>query len=313
MEISDGDEISPVSIAQTAGQLITGFPPDPSQVLGSDVINETKVLDITGSNGSYVGDGSIIYQGPQAGGDLMDRPLSGYLAHSSAAEGIELERTMDMTTIARNIDSAGTFTVDGQKISVLDYIPGGDIVQATSGNVDPAKLIIELAHYGSVNSQETRQEAFHQESKDENVSNVAEEEQYQNSIKSNDSFEGQKNLEKHQTQDVDAQYADQAQKAQDLESLSLQHRLDLHTVVETSDQSEVLTSIHAHGQTLELKTVFEARSPDHQEEQKEAESHVKDLVHSPLEETESKKPDMIFRSKVLAHLDAAARDEGIEY
>jgi hypothetical protein len=243
----------------------------------------------------------------------MDRPLSGYLAHSSAAEGIELERTMDMTTIARNIDSAGTFTVDGQEISVLDYIPGGDIVQATSGNVDPAKLIIELAHYGSVNSQETRQEAFHQESKDENVSNVAEEEQYQNSIKSNDPFEGQKNLEKHQTQDVDAQYADQAQKAQDLESLSLQHRLDLHTVVETSDQSEVLTSIHAHGQTLELKTVFEARSPDHQEEQKEAESHVKDLVHSPLDETESKKPDMVFRSKVLAHLDAAARDEGLEY
>ena len=91
----------------------------------------------------------------------------------------------------------------------------------------------------------------------------------------------------------------------------LRHRLDLDTAIETSDQSRVTTEIHAHGRTLTIDTEFEARAQDNSEERAEAEDHVHEASRAATEETENSAPDMHFRSKVQAHLDAASRDDGM--
>lgn len=293
-------------------------------------------VDVTGLHGAQVDDGSVLHHGPSEGGDLLDRPSAGYMAHSSAGNGLELQQDGDVSQIARDIDKAGTFTIDGQEISVLDYVPGGDYVQMAAGNVNPSQLAMGLLHHGMERQMRMGEDISEVQGEDGTVevglmvargqsSGVATEAGMQNG---QDHEENALVMEEGFGRGEDASAdtvvitsargsgsvakgPDADQNARDMESLALQHRMDLDTAVQTSDQQTVHTQMHAHGRTLEVETNFEATAPDNREEREEAAEHVQDVAHSAMTETESSRPDMHFRSRVMAHLDAQARDEGI--
>lgn len=265
-------------------------------------------IDVTGLHGAQIDSGSIMHHGPADGGDLLDRPSAGYMAHSSSTNGIELQHDGEVTTIARHMDKAGTFNVDGNEISVLDYIPGGDMVQMAAGNIDPSQIMMTIAQHGIQNQMSHDTVGTPGRTRTEvGAADVAE----SNDGSSINAEEGRVDRIGRKV-DADGQHIPDAdENARDMEALALQHRIDLDTAVETSDQYRVHTEIHAHGRTLVIDTDFEATAKDNSFERAEAAEHVEEVAHAPVGEMEHSRPDMHFRSKVQAHLDAAAQDEGM--
>lgn len=279
-------------------------------------------VDVTGMHGTQIDSGSVMHHGPAAGGELLDRPSAGYMAHASTTNGVEVEHGLDVSTIARDIDKAGTFSAGGHDISVLDYMPGGDVVQMAAGNVNPSQLAMMALSHGmsrEMNADDGGSLSM-VDGKNEGVTG---------SQTGSDGMRADGNGVADQRggamdqagsagdaprQRFDAngvRIPDADENARDMEALAIAHRLDLDTAVETSDQQTVRSEIHAHGRTLEIETNFEATAPDNAEERAEASEHVEDVVHSAVNEMEHTRPDMRFRSKVMAHLDAASKDEGM--
>ena len=295
-----------------------------------------QTVDVTGLNGAHVDTGSTLHHGPEEGGELLERPSAGYMAHASSDTGIEMHQGMDVSTLARNVDQAGTFGVGGDAISVMDYLPGGDMVQMAAGHVDPSQLAMTIAQHG-----------MQQEMSNGGMGDVALARDGIGAAGGSDAqTAGHSGVESGSTGPAGSpagaggqpggdghaangagtaavgagvkrvaadgsRIPDADEDARDLEALAFQHRMDLDTAVETSDQARVHTQIHAHGRTLEIDTDFEAFAKDNGAERAEAAEHVREAAHSPLSEMEHTRPDMHFRSKVQAHLDAASRDEGM--
>lgn len=278
-------------------------------------ISHGSATDVTGLNGEQVTDGSIMHHGPTDAGELLDRPSGGYLAHASAANGVGVEQGHDISHIARNIDDAGTLTVDGNRIAVLDYVPGGDFVQLAAGHANPTQIMMTLAQHGIA------QEMGHANPDGTTGGHEAGRARDTTVGMGDDAFESEATAGRMggaaggrgrtASSGVGQHVPDGAENAQDLEELALMHRRDLDVAVETSDQASVHTQIHAHGRTLEIDTQFEARAPDNDLERAEAAEHVGEVAHGATAEHEHDAPRMHFRSKVQAHLDAMAQDEGL--
>jgi hypothetical protein len=287
------------------------------------VLPGSEPVDVTGLSGSHIDSGSVMHHGPVDGGMQIDRPSTGYLAESSVSHGVEMEKGLDVSTIARDVDKAGSMTIDGQTYSVLDYMPGGDFVQMAAGSVNPAQLMMSLGQYGMKRQMESgapgnvpasgasagQSQSDAARGADGLPIEGASGERSPSEIARQARAGGHEAVAAaraagHHVPDAD-------ENARDLERLALQHRLDLDTAVETSDSARVHTEVHAHGRTLEIDTDFEATARSNTEERAEAAEHVMETTHASLSETEHTRPDMRFRSKVQAHLDAAAQDQGL--
>lgn len=307
-------------------------------------IPTTGPVDVTGLHGGQIDTGSVMHHGPSEGGELLDRPSAGYMAHSSAGNGLEIQQGHDVSTIARDMDKAGTFTVGDHQIAVLDYMPGGDLLQMAGGSVNPGQMMMSLAQHGL-------QQQMEQGGSDGSVAmidgarmpgvgtgGIASPDGFAASDQGGGAVQGGRHVPAESGEHVDGggiadgQHAiagitaagrprkldahgnhipDADENARDMETLGLQHRMDLDTAVETSDQQRVHTELHAHGRTLEIDTDFEATARSNSEERAEAAEHVEEMIHAPSGEMEHSRPDMHFRSRVQAHLDAAAHDDGM--
>lgn len=295
-------------------------------VNGLDEVLHQEPADVTGLAGAQVDTGSVLHHGPSSGGELLDRPVAGYMAESSAHSGLSVEQsTSEVSRIARDLNEAGTFTHDGQSYEVLDYIPGGDFVQIAAGTANPTQIMMTIAQHGIIN--QMRQQDLGSGGQATEAGGIgdpataphrggaidgARDEGRGRSVaggQGSASNDGGRSIADAGHDDHDLPDADE--NARDREALMLRHRLDLDTAIETSDQSRVTTEIHAHGRTLTIDTEFEARAQDNSEERAEAEDHVHEASRAATEETENSAPDMHFRSKVQAHLDAASRDDGM--
>lgn len=284
-------------------------------------------VDVTGMNGSQIDSGSVLHHGPSEGGELLDRPSAGYLAHASTDSGVALTHDMDVSTIARDINDAGTFSTGSGSVSVMDYLPGGDMVQLAAGQVDPSQIAMGALQQGmerqmadgGVHSATTAGGGAMDPSGLQDAS--ARQPGVQTTggpVPQDGASDGGSAASGGGTtaaiaaaRSFGGHVPDADENARDMEALAFQHRLDLDTAVETSDSAHVHTEIHAHGRTLEIDTDFEATAHDNAEERAEAAEHVREATHSPLSEMEHSRPDMHFRSKVHAFLDAASRDEGM--
>lgn len=286
-------------------------------------------MDVTGMHGAQIDSGSVLHHGPVEGGELMDRPSAGYMAHASADNGIALSQETDVSTIARSINDAGTFSTGSGTVSVMDYLPGGDMVQLAAGQVDPSQIAMSVMQQGMeqqlAHGSGHAAGAAHAGGAAFDPSGM----HHAGSPHHASGGEGGGGGNGHLAVDGQpldgstnaagiaaaraghAHIPDADENARDMEELAVQHRLDLDTAVQTSDRAHVHTEVHAHGRTLEIDTDFEATAPDNAEERAEAAEHVREATHSPLSEMEHSRPDMHFRSKVHAFLDAASRDEGI--
>ncbi len=286
-------------------------------VNGLDGVIHQDPTDVTGLAGAQIDGGSTFHHGPAAGGDMLERPAAGYMAESSAHSGVTLDQDVSgISTIARDVNEAGTFTYDGQSYEVLDYIPGGDLVQIAAGSANPTQIMTTLAQHGIAQQMRGGDPSAgdrHAPAGPDPVGGSSTTMEAGGSSTPNDAAGSQRGDASRSIADpVHGQHVPDAdENARDREALMLQHRMDLDTAVETSDQSRVVTEVHAHGRTLSIDTEFEARAPDNAEERAEAEEHVHEAARSATDETENATADMRFRSKVQAHLDAASRDEGM--
>lgn len=285
--------------------------------------------DVTGLTGANISDGSVLHHGPEEGGEMLDRPSAGYLAHASASNGVAIEPVgNDVSEIARSIDKAGTLQIDGHSIEVLDYLPGGDIVQMASGTVDPGQMLMKLAQHGieqqmapggSVPQAEGRKitgEEMPRTSVGENgaenpAGSGSEDVMADGSPDDPMSPNGMTSTTASATGRKARRAPDADENARDLEILGLEHKLDVDTVIQTSDVAQVHTEIHAHGRTLEIETDFEAMKPDNEEERREAADHVEQVARGGRDQVDHDEPGIHIRSKIAAHLDAASKDEGI--
>jgi len=291
--------------------------------------------DVTGLGGANVPDGSTLHHGPAEGGQLLDRPSAGYMAHASTSQGVELEPQAEgISNIARGMNEAGTMTVDGQTIQVLDYMPGGDFVQMAAGQVDPGQMLMKIAQHGI--SEEVEKSGGGAMTLEPGTASTGVRPGDPSAPSHSDRSDGSGrpgDPEGHDAtsttegdpahgaaaggQDVAAKRAagqhvpDADENARDLEALSFQHRLDVDTAIQTSDHAEVHTQIHAHGRTLEIDTDFDATKPNNDEERAEAAEHVNEVARGGHDEVNLDEPGMHMRSRIAAHLDAMSRDEGI--
>lgn len=271
--------------------------------------------DVTGLAGANIGDGSHIHHGPEEGGDILDRPSAGYMAHASATNGITVgPQQGGISEIARSIDKAGTLEIDGHAIDVLDYLPGGDYVQMASGGVDPGQMLMKLAQHGvqhelAAHASPTSGNADGNHIHDgTGVDRVTQGED--DSAVPPGQTEGRTAIG-GPGRAPGRHMPDSDENARDLEALSLEHKLDVDTAIQTSDVAQVHTEIHAHGRMLEIDTNFEAVKPDSDEERREAAEHVDDLARGGRDELDHDEPGIHIRSRIAAHLDAASRDEGL--
>lgn len=269
--------------------------------------------DVTGLAGANVGDGSVMHSGPAEGGDPLDRPSAGYLAHASVDSGVSVgEADGGMSSIARDINQAGTLEIDGQKIEVLDYIPGGDMLQMASGDVDPGQVLMKMAHHAMTQEGATQSANGASSINPQGYGNPAEN---ANEALTNteDAGEGaaDRNNETGSSVVGAGRVPDADENARDLEALAFQHKLDVDTAIQTSDTAQVHTQLHAHGRTLEIDTDFEATKPDNSEERQDAAEHVQEVAGAVRDEVNRDEPNMHIRSRIAAHLDAVSKDEGM--
>lgn len=286
-----------------------------------DMFEGAEATDVSGLSAGSIGDGSLMHHGPIEGGAALDRPSAGYMAQASLDEGVSIDSPESgVSNIARDINQAATLEIDGQEIQVLDYIPGGDMIQLAAGQANPGQVIMQLAHQGI-----TREMMMNQSGGTIDVQQAMTE----NSASGIDQGSGAQDQNGSSNVGVDAgvdasagaagaagaaamqRVPDADENARDLEALIIQHRQDVDTAVQSTDIAQVHTEIHAHGRTLEINTDFEATKSDNEEERKDASEHVTEVSQNVRNEVNHYEPGMHMRSRIAAHLDAASRDDGM--
>lgn len=268
--------------------------------IAASAIGQAGIIphDVTGMGGANLPDGSIFHHGP---GDpnILERPAGGYLADASHAGSVEITRNNEISNIARSLDDNSTLTINGHTLNILDYAPGGDAIQLAAGRGDPAQVMVMMGQFGMQHG-------------------LGRQDQINNSISEDASGEGGDRPDRDASGKkvrYDAhgrRLPDIDEEARDREALAFQHRLDLDTVVETSDSARVHTQITAHGRTLSVDTDFEAYDYDNKYEREEAADHAKDTELTARDDFENHARNMRFRSQIRAHLEAASKDEGLD-
>jgi hypothetical protein len=213
-------------------------------------------------------DGAELHSGPAEGGAMLDRPIAGYLAEQTVGNSLSLEYTPDtISTIASNVDEASTMTVNGETIKVLDYAPGGDLIQASGGTQLDASSALGMVGQlaittGSLQGALGTEEIAGQSQGFSSGLELSED--------GNDN--GDRDSESKEINKPGSPLRDQ---------LEAEHRLALQTALQTSDETEIETEVHSGGKSLKVKTSFEARMADSSQEQKEGEKHIQDIIHQP--------------------------------
>lgn len=254
--------------------------------------------DVTGMGGANLPDGSVLHHGP-GDPDILERPVGGYLADASHGGSVEITRNSELSNIARSLDDSSSLTIDGHTINILDYAPGGDAVQLAAGRGDPAQIMVMMGQFGMQHGISR----IGQSASGFPESGMAEE---------GDRPETDANGKKARYDASGRRLPDIDEEARDREALAFQHRLDLDTVVETSDSARVHTQITAHGRTLSVDTDFEAYDSDNKYEREEAAEHAQDTQLSAQNDFENTARNMRFRSQIRAHIEAASKDEGLD-
>lgn len=294
--------------------------------------------NVTGLNGAQIGDGSVMHNGPEIGGEALERPSAGYLAHTAGGGSVEVAdgAGVNVSSIARDLDNAGHLTMRGATYDVFDYLPGGDAIQIAAGRVDPAQVMGSVAGEGIEHGMMFEAERGFKDMGSGAGSRA------QPTVKGGggadfDPVEGPHGRApakgagadgaageavgdavagtKRRIDPATGQHIPDAdENARDMEELMFEHTQRLDTAVESTSQAVVHTEIHAHGRTLAVDTGFETRDrADVAHEVKEAEDHAGKTLHSQgaQDTVETDTSDMRFRSQIYAHLDQASRDEGM--
>lgn len=290
--------------------------------------------DATGMAAANLAEGGTVINGPAAGGAFLDRPAGDFLAHASDMQALDISVPHHGVAEAiKSIEGYSHLNVGGLDIDLMDYVPGGDIVQIMSGQAaDPSSLSMMIAKNGFSHEVGTQAEISRGPGLLDGPTFEAPGEQASpdagfgeavgaGTEKDADTFgigeagvaaaEGAgahaaaRRIAKGASPDSDVLERDRGM-------LLEEHALNLETSVGSFDQSVVHTEMHAHGRTLAVDTHFEAHHPNNEFEKHVADDHVHDeVLHAPRDETTTERPAMTFRTLVHAHLDAAAQDEGM--
>lgn len=305
--------------------------------------------DVTGLNGAQIGDGSVMHNGPDIGGEALERPSAGYLAHTAGGGSVDVAdgAGANVSSIARDLDNAGHLTMRGTTYDVFDYLPGGDAVQIAAGRVDPAQVMGSFAGEGIEHGMMFEAERGFKDVGSGRSGGVSDAAKSSGGMTADDgpvqgahSHRGPRSagIEGGPSGGYDGDVAedlagdsaggtkrridpatghhipDADENARDMEELMFEHGQRLDTAVEASGQATVHTEVHAHGRTLAVDTYFEAVDrKDVPHEVKEAEDHAERTLHAvgAQETVETDTSDMRFRSQVHAYLDQQSRDEGM--
>ena len=268
-------------------------------------------VDITNSTPHLAG--AELHSGPAEGGTMLDRPAAGYLADHSTSHGLNLEYAPDsVSEIASSIDQAGTMTVNGETIKVLDYAPGGEFIQAAGGaQLDAADALGMMGHAavssGGLGRELTRNA--------DGVVIDAQGNAVDPSIVTGGDYNYGPSLNSvsggaHRSLDMfaDDNESDDSAEAQIdkadspiRQQLELDHRLAMQAALQTSDETEIETTVHAGDKSLSIKTSFEARLADNSVEQKEGEEHLQDVMRRPGNDIQSAHDHFRMRSIIEAN------------
>lgn len=294
--------------------------------------------DATGMGAANMADGGTVIPGPSEGGAFLDRPAGDFLAQSTNMQSLDISVPQHgMAETIKSIEGYSHLKVDGVDIDLMDYVPGGDIVQIMSGQAaDPSSLSMLIAKHGFAHESEMLQtphtidlhgtpaSALQQAEgrpdpgmgsewlgRGENASGemamqsageIGQAVQYGSA--------GAAGMAAHRAGRAPQPDSDVLER--DRGMLLEEHAHNLETSVASFDQSVVHTEMHAHGRTIAVDTHFEAHHPDNELEKHVADDHVHDeVLHAPRDETNTERPGMKFRTLVQAHLDAASKDEGM--
>lgn len=291
-----------------AAPFLEGDIPDAS---GVDVTNATTNLE-----------GAELISGPADGGAMLDRPAAGYLADHSASQGLDLQYEHEsVSQIAADMDKAGTMTVNGETIKVLDYAPGGSFVQAVAGTLSGAEAVNMLGqtmiHSGALSREIERTQGQGTISLDEltpdqtNPSMVTGGAHHYGDGPATNSFENHHSLsmfseggdaDDEENAKNDIQRTDSPLRQQ----LEIEHRLALQAALETSDEANISSTVQVGGKSLSIKTHYEARHPDNAVEQKEGEKHLQDVMHRPGNDIQTANEHFRMRSLIESN------DAGLE-
>lgn len=146
---------------------------DPS-MLDHDVPRSATPAD--GMSAEAFSHGATVISGPEEGGALLERPVGSFLAEHAADRSIELDPNAGesgATYLARRIAGAGEMTVAGMDVNLIDFVPGGDIVQMVAGErFNPSSMMLAIAK-GKMESEAIHGHLLHRETEQERAAEDA--------------------------------------------------------------------------------------------------------------------------------------------
>lgn len=286
--------------------------------------------DATGMAAANLAEGGTVINGPAAGGAFLDRPAGDFLAHASDMQAMDISVPQHGVAEAiKAIEGYSHLSVGGVDIDLMDYVPGGDIVQIMSGQAaDPSSLSMMIAKNGfshEVGAEVPQARGFldgpsFAGSGDRSTPEAGVEGVVEGGTENAGDVFGDAGIAAVEGAGAHAAARRVAKGAapdsdvleRDRGMLLEEHAHNLETSVASFDQSVVHTEMHAHGRTLKVDTHFEAHHPNNEFEKHVADDHVHDeVLHAARDETTTERPAMSFRTLVHAHLDAATKDEGM--
>lgn len=361
------DVVKPSEIQDTITNLMTkgflGGAPTPVGGIDADPgmfdhAASDATSSVEGMSSHAMAHGATIISGPPEGGALLDRPVGSLLAEQAAEQSVEIEQFASdhgPTYLAKRIAGAGEMQIAGYDLNVIDFVPGGDLVQMVAGErFDPSHMMLALAK-GKMEAEVIHGHLLHRETDQERAQRQAEQ---ASSPAMADEHDGPRPDHPHQEsrapteavsreespwgadraagKDAQSDAAGEAQHqegrggeeaagagfagripldsdtaARDLAILSGEHARNLDNAVSQWDEHDVHTEMMLHGRRIEIDTHFDAHHEDNRKEREVADDHVKEIPVDGNKETVTEGNRMAFRSQVHAHLEAAARDEGI--
>jgi len=245
-------------------------------------------------------EGEVI-AGPVEGGGFLERPMAGAMADAALEQSLELDYA-DGGSIATGADS-GILTVNGNSISIPDYMPGSDIAKIATGQAldagDGLSMLIEQGIGAGTRGAMLRSTSDTDEDTEEGSASGG------SSGGSGGSDDGRTSERvmgidnplvsqpyaagqgKAETKEAKEQREEQEHHEVQIEkqSLELKHRAELEEGLRTQDLGVTVTERSGKHGNLRLETQFEARHPDNSLEIKKGDEHVTDVMRSPNSST----------------------------
>lgn len=245
-------------------------------------------------------EGDVI-PGPIEGGGFLERPMAGAMADASLEQSLELDYA-DGGRVSTTADS-GILTINGNSISIPDYMPGSDIAKIATGQAldagDGLSMLIEQGIGAGARETMMRSGEDKKDDADEGSSSGgstggsgggddgrASERimGVDNPLVSQPYAAGEG---KQETKEAKEQREEQEHHEIQIEkqSLELEHRAELQEGLRTQDLGVTVTERAGKHGNLRLETQFEARDPDNSLEIRKGQEHVTDVMRSPNSST----------------------------